>query len=188
MRLGGARHAITQLVVSDAREGIIESVKQQFSSASWQCCQVHLMRNISTCAPSKLKPNVIEAARLVFQASDMTEARRRLKDLAEAFQARAPKSVDCLNEAFDDAMEAIALPLKYRKRWRSTNMQERLNQDVRRRERVVRIFPNDAAFRLIGVVPADMNEAWMERRYLDMAEFYEAICSEDFSKPEKASA
>ena len=83
----------------------------------------------------------------------------------------------------------MAFPLKYRKRWRSTNMQERLNQEVRRRERVVRIFPNDdAAFRLIGAVLADMNEAWMERRYLDMTEFYEAICSEDFSKTEKASA
>ena len=68
-------------------------------------------------------------------------------------------------------------------------MQERLNQEVRRRERVVRIFPNDeAAFRLIGAVLADMNEAWMERRYLDMAEFYEAICSDDFSKNEKSSA
>ena len=66
---------------------------------------------------------------------------------------------------------------------------ERLNQEVRRRERVVRIFPNDdAAFRLIGAVLADMNEAWMERRYLDMTEFYEAICSEDFSKNVKASA
>lgn len=55
-----------------------------------------------------------------------------------------------------------------------------IEQEVRRRERVARIFPNgDAAFRLIGAVLADMNEAWMERRHLDMTEFYEAICSDD---------
>lgn len=178
-----------QLVVSDAHEGIIESVKQQFTGASWQRCQVHLMRNIAACAPSKLKSAVMEAARLVFQASDMTEARQQLKAFGDAFQTRAPKSVDCLDEAFDDAMAVMEFPLKYRKRWRSTNMQERLNQEVRRRERVVRIFPNDdAAFRLIGAVLADINDAWMERRYLDMAEFYEAICSDEFSKNEKSSA
>lgn len=86
-------------------------------------------------------------------------------------------------------MAVMAFPLKYRKRWRLTNMQERLNQEVRRRERVVRIFPNDeAAFHLIGAVLADMNEAWMERRYLDMTEFYEAMCSADFAKTEKPSA
>lgn len=178
-----------QLVVSDAHEGIIESIKQQFTGASWQRCQVHLMRNIAASAPSRLKPVVIEAARLVFQASDMTEARRQLKAFGDTFQTRAPKSVNCLEEAFDDAMAVMAFPLKYRKRWRSTNMQERLNQEVRRRERVVRIFPNDvAAFRLIGAVLADINEAWMEQRYLDMAEFYEAICAENFYKNEKNSA
>lgn len=74
-----------KLVVSDAHEGIVESVKQQFTGASWQRCQVHLMRNITSCATSKLKPAVMESARLVFQASDMTEARRQLKAFAQAF-------------------------------------------------------------------------------------------------------
>ena len=136
-----------------------------------------------------LKPAVMDAARLVFNASDMTEARRQLQAFCETFQNTAPKSVDCLEEAFDDAMAVMCFPLKYRKRWRSTNMQERLNQEVRRRERVIRVFPNDeAAFRLIGAVLADINETWMERRYLDMNEFYEVIGSENFSKNEKASA
>jgi len=178
-----------QFVISDAHEGIIESVKQQFTGASWQRCQVHLMRNVAAHAPTKLKVAVIDAVRLVFNASDMTEARRQLKAFGDTFAKTAPKSVECLDEAFDDAMAVMALPVKYRKRLRSTNMQERLNQEVRRRERVIRIFPNDeAAFRLIGAVLADINEAWMERVYLDMTQFYEARSSEDFLKTKKASA
>jgi len=66
------------------------------------------------------------------------------------------------------------LPENYRKRLRSTNMQERLNEEIRRRERVIRIFPNgESAPRLIGALLAEQNEAWMERRYLDMDEFNE---------------
>ena len=66
----------------------------------------------------------------------------------------------------------MALPEKYRKRLRTTNMQERLNEEIRRRERVIRIFPNDdSALRLIGALLAEQNEAWQERRYLDMDEF-----------------
>ena len=147
------------------------------------------MRNIAAYAPTKLKTAVMDAVRLVFNASDMTEARRQLKEFGDTFAKTAPKSVVCLDEAFDDAMSVMALPVRYRKRLRSTNMQERLNQEVRRRERVSRIFPNDeAAFRLIGAVLADINEAWMERVYLDMTELYEARSSEDFLKIKKASA
>lgn len=69
-------------------------------------------------------------------------------------------------------MTVLELPEKYRKRLRSTNMQERLNEEIRRRERVIRIFPNDAsALRLIGALLAEHNEAWQERRYLDMDQF-----------------
>jgi len=68
----------------------------------------------------------------------------------------------------------MVLPEKYRKRLRTTNMQERLNEEVRRRERVIRIFPNDAsALRLIGALLAEQNEIWQERKYLNMDEFQE---------------
>jgi putative transposase len=71
-------------------------------------------------------------------------------------------------------MAVMNLPEKYRKRLRTTNMQERLNEEVRRRERVIRIFPNDdSALRLIGALLAEQNEVWQERRYLDMGEYDE---------------
>jgi putative transposase len=68
----------------------------------------------------------------------------------------------------------MALPEKYRRRLRTSNMVERLNEEVRRRERVVRIFPNTtSAHRLIGAVLAEIHEQWQERKYVDMAEYHE---------------
>ncbi len=66
-----------------------------------------------------------------------------LAEFHERFSKSAPKAVECLEAGFDDAMAVMALPEKYRKRLRTTNIQERLNEEIRRRERVVRIFPND---------------------------------------------
>lgn len=113
----------------------------------------------------------------------MAEARRRLNEFSELFEKSAPKAVDCLEEAFDDAMAIMTLPDKYRKRLRTTNMQERLNEEVRRRERVIRIFPNDeSAWRLIGALLAEINEQWQARRYLDMDEFNEWLADREAAK------
>jgi transposase-like protein len=130
------------------------------------------MRNILGHSAPRVRAEVAAAAKLVFQAADIQEARRRLNEFVEHFEKRAPKAVACLETGFDDAMAVMCLPEKYRKRLRTTNMQERLNEEVRRRERVIRIFPNDAsALRLIGALLAEQNEVWQERRYLDMDEF-----------------
>jgi putative transposase len=80
-------------------------------------------------------------------------------------------------------MAVMALPEKYRKRLRTTNMQERLNEEIRRRERVIRIFPNDeSAWRLIGALLAEYNEQWQTRRYLDMDEFNDWLAEKEAEK------
>jgi putative transposase len=112
----------------------------------------------------------------------MAEARRRLAEFVERFSKSAPKAVACLEDGFEDTMAVMALPEKYRRRLRTTNMQERLNEEIRRRERVIRIFPNDdSALRLIGALLAEQNEVWAERRYLDMDEFAEWAASRSTS-------
>lgn len=159
-------------VISDDHGGLTEAVAKHFQGTSWQRCQVHLMRNILGQCASRHRADVAAAAKLVLQAPDMDEARRRLAEFVEHFAKTAPKSVECLEAGFEDAMAVMSLPEKYRKRLRSTNMQERLNEEVRRRERVIRIFPNDeSALRLIGALLAEQNEIWQERKYLDMDEF-----------------
>jgi transposase-like protein len=123
---------------------------------------------------------VAAAAKLIFQAPDMTEAKRRLAEFVERFAKSAPKAVACMEAGFEDAMAVMALPEKYRKRLRRTNMLERLNEEIRRRERVIRIFPNDeSALRLIGALLAEQHAAWQERKYLAMEEFrgWAAACA-----------
>ena len=159
-------------LISDQHSGLVEAAAKPFQGASWQRCQVHLMRNILGHCASRIRAEVATAAKLVFQAADMVEARRRLDAFVAQFSQTAPKAVACLEEGFEDAFAVMSLPEKYRKRLRTTNMQERLNEEVRRRERVIRIFPNDAsALRLIGALLAEQNEVWQERRYLDMDAF-----------------
>jgi putative transposase len=159
-------------VISDQHGGLGQAIAKHFHDATWQRCQVHLMRNLLGHCQARHRADVAAGARLVLQAADLTEARRRLAEFGERFAKTAAKAVACLETGFEDAMAVMALPEKYRKRLRTTNMQERLNEEIRRRERVIRIFPNDdSALRLIGALLAEQNEVWQERRYLDMDEF-----------------
>jgi putative transposase len=161
-------------VVSDAHSGLRDAIAKNFVGASWQRCQVHLMRNLIGHAPAKHRPAVISAAKLIFAAADRDEAERRHTEFQERFVASAPKACECLEIAFDDALAVMLLPEKYRRRLRSTNMQERLNEEIRRRERVIRIFPNEAsAIRMVGALLSETNDDWQERAYFDMSEFNE---------------
>lgn len=161
-------------VISDHHSGLKEAAKKHFQGATWQRCQVHLMRNILGLSPRKHRNEVASYAKLVLQAADRKEAQRRLEEFIDRFKTLAPKAVACLEEGFEDAMAIMVLPNKYHKRLRTTNMQERLNEEIRRRERVIRIFPNDeSALRLMGALLAEQNEVWQGRRYLEMDEFQE---------------
>jgi transposase-like protein len=155
-------------VISDDHAGLVDAI------AKWQRCQVHVMRNLLGQAPARERAAVLEAAKLIFASADLAEARRRHGEFAERFAKTAPKAVACMDEAFDDTMAVMELPLRYRRRLKSTNMQERLNEEIRRRERVIRIFPNDAsAIRLVGALLEEINENWSGRQYFDMTEYVE---------------
>lgn len=161
-------------VVSDSHSGLKEAAFKNFQGSSWQRCQVHLMRNLLGSCGLRYRDKVAAAAKRVFGSPDMKEARRLVVEFAEQFERTAPKAVECLEGGFEDAMAVMALPERYRKRLKSTNMVERLNEEVRRRERVIRIFPNDeSALRLIGAVLAEKHEEWSTRRYLDMSDYIE---------------
>ena len=100
-----------------------------------------------------------------------------LKETLEHFEMTAPKAIMLLEEGFEDVMAVMGLPEKYRKRLRTTNSIERLNEEIRRRDRVIRIYPNEAsAIRLIGSLLIEQDEKWsIGRKYLDMEEYYLAI-------------
>ncbi len=162
------------LVVSDDHSGLVSAARRCFQGAIWQRCQVHFMRNVLSYTGSRHKREMGTGLKRIFAADSAPEARQRFDELAEQMESKAPKAIQCLENGLEDALAVMALPAKYRRRMKSTNMQERLIQEVRRRERVIRIFPNEAsALRLIGAVLAEIHEEWQGRRYFDMTEFNE---------------
>lgn len=183
----GLKHV--DFVVSDNHGGLRKAAAKQFSGATWQRCQVHLLRNLGDHAPRKEREAIATAAKLVLYAADRAEAVRRRDEFIERFSKSAPETVACLEEAFEDAIAVLCLPEKYRRRLRSTNMQERLNEEIRRRERVIRIFPNDAAvMRLTGALLMDTYETWQERRYLDMSTYHDWRAAQQTALPDLTKA
>ena len=162
------------LIVSDSHGGLVSAIRTHFQQAQWQRCQTHLSRNVLDVCPKSEHDALHKALRRVFEADTQDEARQQLTTLLAEFTSRAPKSCDCLEAAFDDAVAVLSLPCAYRKRLRTTNSQERLNEEIRRRERVVRIFPNEASVeRLLGALLMEFDEAFTtNQRYFDMTEYH----------------
>jgi transposase-like protein len=162
-------------VVSDDHTGLVQAIETHFQGATWQRCQVHLMRNILDASPKAIQGELHAKLRLIFDAPDLGTARRLLDSTLAEYETRAPKAMEQLEAAFDDAMAVTVLPEQYRRRLRTTNCLERLNEEVRRRERVIRIFPNVAsAERLIGALLMEQDEIWSTgHKYFDMAAYWE---------------
>jgi len=162
------------LVVSDDHKGLVKAITTHFQGATWQRCQTHFVRNILDACPKSLQGELHGRLRLIFDAPDMATARQLLNDVVRDYGSRAPRAVERLEAGFEDAMAVMSLPEQYRRRLRTTNGVERLNQEVRRRERVIRIFPNEeSALRLIGAVLMEIDETWSTgHRYFDMEEYW----------------
>jgi len=133
------------------------------------------MRNILDKTPKALQKEIPAKVRAIFEAPDAKTARMLLNQVLDEYRAKAAKAMDVLEEGFEDAIAVLELPERYRKRLRTTNSLERLNEEVRRRERVIRIFPNrESAIRLIGALLMEQDEKWASgKKYLDMAEYFE---------------
>jgi putative transposase len=125
-------------------------------------------------APKAVQAELREHLRPLFTAPDAMTAREGLTKFIARFEVTAPKAVAVLEHGFADAIAVFALPALYRRRLRTTNRQERLNEELRRRERVIRIFPNRAsALRLMAAQVLEYHEQWTTgRKYFEMAEYW----------------
>lgn len=162
------------LVVSDDHKGLVSTIQKHFQDTSWQRCQTHFSRNVLDATPKKLQPEIKELLRQMYDATNIENARSIRDQIIELYEEKAPKAIAVLESGFDDVIAVICLPLKYRKRLRTTNSIERLNEEIRRRERVIRIFPNaDSAIRLIGALLIEQDEKWSTgRKYFEMDDYY----------------
>ena len=163
------------LVSSDNHGGLKNAIQKQFQGASWQRCQTHFSKNLLDKVPKKLKAEVKTALTDLYNAPDLKQAKSRKARMLEIYEETAPKAMKLLDEAFDDITAVFALPQPYHKRLRTTNGIERLNEELRRRERVIRIFPNDQSLiRLMGTVLMEHHEKWINgKKYFNMGGYFE---------------
>jgi transposase-like protein len=161
-------HGVTY-VVSDEHVGLVQSVRRYFPDAVHQRCQVHYLRNaLSKVSNDALQQELIRGLADVWAAPTQDEARRRLHALGEALRPRAPKLADWLADTSEDTLSVYVLDDDVlRKKLRSTNGLERHHVEVRRRTRVVGIFPHEASLlRLVTAIAIDCSERWSTKRYL----------------------
>ena len=156
-------------VVSDDHTGLTKAIAHQFQGAIWQRCQVHFMRNVRAMVSKKDRGRITASIREITGAESLDSARKRLHEAVDALTAIHPKVAGHLDMYGEEILEVYTLPEHHRKRMRTTNMLERFNEEIKRRTRVIRIFPNEAScVRLVSALAMEENENWMERKYLNM--------------------
>lgn len=151
-----------ELIISDAHEGLKSAIKEKFTGASWQRCTVHFLRNLMERMPKKNTKEARTHLKEIFKAANLEISRTLKNEFMEKYREdkRFEETIKRLDEGFDDATQFYAEPVDTHVHIRTTNSLERINSEVRRRETVIRIFPNEtSAFRLIGAVLMDLDES-----------------------------
>jgi len=165
------------IVISDAHTGLLEAIRESFPGSSWQRCQAHFTRNIIDKCPKRYQTGLASELKDMFNASTIKESRALKESIYDEYIDVAPESMALLDSGFEDSMSVMALPSKYRTAIRTSNIIERENRELRRRERVIQIFPNkESMIRLMGAVLMDDHNDWsVAQRLFDMTEYFDNL-------------
>ena len=164
-----------EFVVSDDHAGLKAAIREVLPAAAWQRCYVHFLRNALDYVPRKVDDDCLQELRWFYARRELTEVRQDLARWLVKWQPKYPKLCDWVEANVEETFTYFRLPLAHHKHMKSTNMLERLNQELKRRTQVVRIFPNAAScLRLIRALAVETHENWLEAtRYLNMAHLAE---------------
>lgn len=159
-----------EFVVSDDHAGLKRAIGEVLLDAAWQRCYVHFLRNALDYLPRKADDDCLQELRWIYDRRDLQEANRDLAAWIGKWQAKYPKLADWVEANIGETLTFYRLPRAHHKHLKSTNMLERLNEEIRRRTRVVRIFPNaESCLRLVRALCVETHETWLEdSRYLNM--------------------
>ena len=160
--LGLKKRGLTGLlmITSDAHEGILNAIGKVFPTVPWQRCQFHFIRNITDKAPKKYQAGLQTELQELFNCKTMADARKVRDRIMEDYRDVAEPAVTCLDEGFESAMTVMLLPAWLRRFYRTSNQIERLNKELKRRSKVIGVFPNeDSVLRLMGSVLMERHDA-----------------------------
>jgi len=159
-----------QLVTSDDQAGLRAARLAVFGGIPWQRCQFHLQQNAQAYVPRKdMLTEVAADIRTIFDAPDRSTAEVYLAKTVEKYSKTASRLSEWMATNIPEGLTVFAFPTSFRRLLRTTNGVERLHREVRRRARVVSIFPNPAScLRLVSAILAEISEEWLTgRTYLN---------------------
>ena len=177
-----------EFVVSDDHAGLRKAIAESLPEAAWQRCYVHFLRNALDYLPRKADDDCLMELRWMYDRHNLEEARRDLAAWLQKWGPRYPRLCDWVEGNIEQTFSFYRLPQQHHKHLKSSNMLERLNEELKRRTQVVRIFPNGAScLRLVRALAAEIHENWIEAtRYLNM-ELLKELKKEQMRKIEKAA-
>ena len=151
-----------QLIISDDHHGLRKARQALFTGVPWQRCQFHLQQNASQYVPRKrMRAEVAADIRAIFNAPDRQQAERYLKQIVSKYADIASELADWIEAAIPEGLTVFDFPESHRRRIRTSNMLERVSQEIKRRTRVVRIFPNPSScLRLVSAILMEISEDW----------------------------
>jgi len=165
-----------KLVTSDAHQGLRKAIDRCFTGASWQYCQTHFSRTMLEKVAKSDRKRFHSDLKRLYEAEEMEEARILVQWMAEYWRESYSKLIEKLEDELEHVLACLHFPASHRKKIRTTNSLERFNREIKRRTRVVNIFPNeDSCLRLIAALMLEQHEEWLSgNRYLDMRTFSQA--------------
>jgi transposase-like protein len=158
-----------QLIISDAHNGLRAARQAVFGGVPWQRCQFHLQQNAQAYVPRKsMLAEVAHDIRTIFNAPDRAAAQAYLAQTVKKYEKSASRLADWMETNLPEGLTVFNFPTNHQRRIRTANLLERLSREIKRRTRVVGIFPNQAAcLRLISAFLMETSEAWLiGRMYL----------------------
>jgi putative transposase len=158
-----------RLVVSDDHEGIKAAVSGELPGVEWQRCIVHFARNVLAHVPASAMGEVAEDLKAIFKVRREKTAKALVEEFVELYEKRYPKAVSVFEAGIGDALTYLRYPGSHHARIRTTNVLERLFREVKRRTRVVGVFPNETSAQTLATeIMLRSSEEWALKRYLTM--------------------
>ena len=164
------------IATSDAHEGLKQALNKVFPDTPWQRCQFHFAKNISEQAPKKYQAGLRSELTEMFNCETIEDARIKRDEIIADYKDIAESAMTCLDEGFESSMTVMTLPKNLRKHFRTSNHIERINKELKRRSKVIGIFPNEESItRLMGSVLMEINDARASRKAIFTNKTYQEL-------------